>query len=76
MGLLKRSSHVDAFIAKAQLRFDLLREVQCLRAERLHHLQQIKRLDQRLAQLAKPLELALRDLQGADAGTVMRELVS
>lgn len=59
----KYSAQVNSYLRTAQLRFDLLREVTELRAERMHHARRIKEIDMRLAYLAKPLHLALEDLQ-------------
>lgn len=63
-----RSSQVDSFIAEAQKRFDVLREVQCLRAEKIHHQQRIALIERRLEELRPALDAALQSLEQPQSG--------
>ena len=62
--LFKHSAEVDVYLASMQQRFDVLRQVSTLQAERMHHFQQIERIDAQLARLAQPLRVAIAAIQG------------
>lgn len=58
--LFRHSAEVDVYLASMQTRFDVLREVSTLQAERMHHTRRVREIDERLTQLQRPLQNALR----------------
>ncbi len=61
--LFRHSAEVDVYLASMQQRFDVLREVSTLQAERMHHQRRIREIDARLERLQAPLRNALDALQ-------------
>ena len=62
--LFKHSAEVDVYLASMQQRFDVLRQVSTLQAERLHHNRRIEQIDAELARLQRPLRVAIAAIQG------------
>ena len=62
--LFKHSAEVDVYLASMQQRFDELRQVSTLQAERLHHNRRIEQIDAELARLQRPLRVAIAAIQG------------
>lgn len=62
--LFRHSAEVDVYLASMQQRFDVLREVSTLQAERMHHEQRIRSIDERLQRLQQPLNAALAAIKG------------
>lgn len=62
--LFRHNAEVDVYLASMQQRFDVLREVSTLQAERMHHQQRIRLIDERLQQLQTQLNAALSAIKG------------
>ena len=69
--LFRHTSEVNVYLASMQQRFDVLREVSTLQAERMHHQRRIREIDARLERLAAPLRNALAAIK--DGGTTPPE---
>ncbi len=66
--LFRQSAEVDLYLASMQQRFDVLREVTTLQAERMHHERRIREIDERLQRLHQPLNAALAAIKGDRPG--------